>query len=210
MNYTKYIRMKIRHNPFPRVVLDGLTKLGIKIYPYHVFLEGLFDGVQHPLKVRQDEYELGFLGPQDMKVIASIPFREISHEELLTRLRERKMCFGVKQRGRLAAFTWCDVEECNFKGLRFQLNDDEAYLFDAHTMDSFRGKGIAPYLRYQLYKKLAKLGRYKLYSISLRFNAPSLRFKEKLNAKLIGSGLFIELFHGWHFSSISEKDIMRD
>ncbi|MBW2173573.1 MAG: hypothetical protein JRF64_02805 [Deltaproteobacteria bacterium] len=202
--------MKIRYNPFPRVVLDGLTKLGIKIDPYYVFREGLFDGVLPPLKVRQDEYELGFLGPEDMKVIASIPFREFSHEQLMTRLKEGKMCFGAKQRERLAAFTWCDVEECNCEGLRFQLKDDEAYLFDAHTMDSFRGKGIAPYLRYQLYKKLAKLGRTKLYSISIRFNAPSLKFKEKLNAKLIGSGLFIELFHRWHFSSISEKDIMRD
>jgi len=210
MHYTKYIRMKIRYNPFARVVLDGLTKLGIRIQPYYVVLEGLFGGALHDLEVLRNEYDLGFLEIEDMKVIASIPFREISHQELLTRLKKGNMCFGAKKEGNLAAFSWCDIDEFNFRGLRFPLRKNEAYLFDAHTMDSFRGEGIAPYLRYQLYKELAKSGRSRLYSVSDRFNASSLRFKRKLNAQVIGSGLFIELFNKWRFRSISEKNVVRE
>jgi len=167
-------------------------------------------GVVHDLEVQRNEYELGFLGLQDMKVIGSIPFREISYEEVLTRLKEGKMCFGAKQEGNLAAFSWCDIEEFNFKGLGFPLRKNEAYLFDAYTFDSFRGRGMAPYLRYQLYKELAKMGRHRLYSVSERFNASSLRFKRKLNARVIGSGLYVGIFDRWRFGSISEKDIVRE
>lgn len=210
MHYTKYIRMKMRYNPFPRVVLDGLAKLGIRIQPYYIVLEGLIDGVLHDLEVQRNEYELGFLGKEDMKVIGSIPFREISYKEVLTRLKEGKMCFGAKRDGQLAAFSWCDIEEFNFKGLGFPLRNNEAYLFDAYTFDSFRGMGMAPYLRYQLYKELAKLGRHRLYSISERFNASSLKFKTKLNARVIGSGLYVDILNRWRFSSIGEKHIVRE
>jgi len=210
MHYTKYIRMKMRYNPFPRIVLDGLAKMQIRIQPYYVVLEGLIDGVLDDLEVQRNEYEIGFLGIEDMNVIGSIPFREISYEDVLTRLEEGKMCFGAKRSGELAAFSWCDIEEFDFKGLGFPLRKNEAYLFDAYTFDSFRGRGLAPYLRYQLYKELGKLGRHRLYSISERFNASSLKFKRKLNAKVIGSGLCVDVLNRWHFSSIGEKDIVRE
>lgn len=209
MHYTKYIRMKIRYNPPPRVILDGLAKLGIRIQPYYVVLEGLSEGVLHDLEAQRNEYELGFLELQDMRVIGSIPFREVTYEELVTRLEEGKMCFGAKHAGELAAFSWCDMDRFNFKSLEFPLRKNEAYLFDAYTFDSFRGRGLAPYLRYQLYKELAKLGRHRLYSISERFNASSLKFKKKLNAEVIGSGLYIDILRKWRFSSIGEKDIVR-
>jgi hypothetical protein len=145
-----------------------------------------------------------------MPEMASIPFRQISLEVLLTRLKQGKMCFGAKHRGQIVAFSWCDLESFFFKGLPFKLRDDEAFLFDAHTLEAFRGRAIAPYLRYQQYKELAGLGRHKLYSISGRYNASWLKFKRKLNARLIGAGLLIELFDKWHFSSVSEKHIIRD
>jgi GNAT superfamily N-acetyltransferase len=183
------------------VVLDGLAKARIKIQPYYLFVEGLFDGGMPHLEAGFDEYELGFLGPRDMGSISAIPYRYIARERFLLRLKEGKRCFAAKHRGNIAAFTWCDMNECHYKGCRFQLEGDEAYLFDAYTIDSYRGKGLAPYVRYHLYKELAKLGRKTLYSVSERFNMSSIRFKTKLNAKLVGRGLFVELFWKWHFSS---------
>ena len=70
---------------------------------------------------------------------------------------------------------------------------------------SYRGKGIAPYIRYQLYKELTKLGRNKLYSISDFFNAPAIKFKKKLNAKSHKLILFIEIFNKWRFSLLIKK-----
>lgn len=201
MDYLRYVRSKIRHDPFVQVILDGLAKIGIKIQPYYLVVEGLSDKSIPHLETGFNEYELGFLGSKDMKVISAIPYRVFSEEQLLLRLKAGKMCFGVKHRGNIAAFTWCDLDECHYEGYRFPLKQDQAYLFDAYTLDSFRGKGIAPYIRYLLYKELAKTGRKTLYSISDRFNLSSIRFKRKLNAKLVGRGLSVVLFRKWRFSS---------
>jgi hypothetical protein len=41
---------------------------------------------------------------------------------------------------------------------------------------------------------------YRLYSISNCFNTPSIKFKKKLNAKLLELHLAVELFNKWHFN----------
>ena len=201
--YLKHIWGKIKYSPFIRLILDGLTRIGITVSPYYVVLEGLSNGSMKHLERGFDEYDIGFLGTQDMKEISIIPGpdRVFSEEELLLRLKEGKKCLGVKYRGEIVAFTWFDLVECSSMFYRFSLKKDEAYLFDAYTLMSFRGKGIAPYMRYQCYKELAKLGRNKLYSVSECFNTPSIRFKMKLNAKLLELGLFVELFKKWRFNS---------
>jgi len=79
-------------------------------------------------------------------------------------------------------------------------------LFDLYTLISFRGRGIAPYLRYQMYKELFRLGRKRLYSISNRYNTASIRFKTKLNAKILYSGVHLELLKRWHVSSRVKYD----
>ena len=134
-----------------------------------------------------------------MKTISSISGRHITEEYLLERLRNGQKCFGLKYRGELAAFTWCDFDKFSFKLCGFPLKDNEAYLFDAYTLMHFRGKGLAPYIRYQCYKELAKSDRHKLFSISEYVNTPSIKFKKKLNAKLIELHLSVELFRKWSF-----------
>lgn len=205
ISYVKYVRARIDRDPFVRIVLDGLAKARIKIQPFYLFVEGPFDGRLSHLEAGFDEYELGFLGPGDMGLISAIPYRYIPREKFLLRLKEGKRCFAAKHRGKIAAFTWCDMNKCHYKGCRFELEEDEAYLFDAYTIDSYRGKGLAPYVRYHLYGELAKLGRKRLYSVSERFNISSIRFKKKLNAQLVGRGLFVEFFWKWHFSSALKR-----
>jgi hypothetical protein len=63
-----------------------------------------------------------------------------------------------------------------------------------YTMDDFRGKNLAPYLRYKSYEILKELGRDKIYSVSVLFNSSAIRYKEKLNAKNLKLILYIELF----------------
>ncbi len=193
--------MKIRYDHPLGVILDILDKAGIKIVPYCLFLEKLtVSGLPH-VEAGFDDYSTTFLDSGDMKVVAEIPARNTSEEQLMQRLKEGKMCFGVKKDGQLVAFTWVDLHECHYKGYRFLLKEDEAYLFDVHTLMSFRGKGIAPYMRYELYKELAGLSRKTLYSISNRLHTSSVKFKMKLNAKAIDWGIHIELFKKSHFST---------
>jgi len=207
MEYLKYIIQKIRRNPNPRIILDGLNKLGIRIMPFYVFSEGHLSEAKHQMKNGFDEYDIGYLGPPDMGEMSEIPFRYICEKRLQKRLKQGNLCLGLRYHGELVAFTWCDLTRCNFTGLNFMLEEDEAYLFDAYTNPLFRGTGIAPYLRCRLYKKLADIGRHKLISVSEYFNTPSIKFKKKLKAKIIGKGLIIDLFNKWHFNSNFNKRV---
>ena len=105
-------------------------------------------------------------------------------------------------KGKIAAFTWCrfDVFDYGPKG-EFSLKKNEAYLFDMYTLRAFRGHDLAPFLRYRFYEELSKMGRDVLYSHSDYFNIPAVRFKSKLNAKIIMLCLYIRLFKRfrWHW-----------
>jgi hypothetical protein len=69
-------------------------------------------------------------------------------------------------------------------------------------MKAFRGKNLAPYLRYKSYDILKKMGRSKIYSVSAFFNSSAVRYKEKLNAKNLKLALYIEIFKKirWRFN----------
>jgi hypothetical protein len=198
MWFCERIKNKLRYSSFLRIVLDGIAKAGIRINLYYIVLEGLFNRSLLDLETGFDEYELCFLSPQDMKTISSIPGRNFTEESLLERLQNGQKCFGVKYRGEIAAFTWCNFDRCT-QWYKFPLKDNEAYLFDAYTLMHFRGKGLAPYIRYQCYKELAKSDRHKLFSISDYVNTPSIKFKKKLNAKFIELRLSVELFRKCSF-----------
>jgi len=199
MRYLEYVKHRIVYDSFPRLVLDILGVMGIEIQPFYLFVEGLYEGIEAQFENKFKDYALRFLGPDDIERIASLPERNFPKHIMLTRLQEGNICLGLEYQGNLAAFTWCDVKNCDYDGYRFPLKEDEAYLLDAHTLLSYRGKGIAPFLRYQLYKWLASSGRTKLYSISERFNKPAIRFKEKLNARIVDKGIYVRLFKRWKF-----------
>ncbi len=130
MGFCERFKNKLRYSSFLRIVLDGIAKTGIRINLYYIVLEGLFNRSLPHLETGFDEYELCFLSPQDMKTISSIPGRNFTEESLLERLQNGQKCFGVKYRGEIAAFTWCNFERCAH-GYKFPLKDNEAYLFDA-------------------------------------------------------------------------------
>lgn len=206
MNYWKYIWQKAKHSHPLRLVVDGLWKMGISVRPYYIYEERLSDVRISEWDGRFDAYELGFLDTQDMKVISSIPFRNASSlGQLLLRLREGKRCFGMRDGDKLVAFTWCDFNRFNFESVCFDLAEDEAYLFDMYTLAAYRGRGVAPYLRYQIYRKLDLMGKRILYSVSDCFNTPAVKFKLKLNARIIELGLLVELFGKWRFNRRIKK-----
>ena len=82
MSYLQHVMSKIRHDPLPRVILDSLAKTGLKIQPYYLFVEGLFEGTLPHLETGIEQFRLTYLGQDDMKVIASIPYRVFSEDTL--------------------------------------------------------------------------------------------------------------------------------
>ena len=189
-----------------RVIIDTLAKVGIIISPHYLVVEGLDTARLQHLAEGFADYQFGFLAPQDMPALANLPGRIWTEKELLTRLQEGQKCFGVKHGGAVVAFTWCSFAPYAFaKQKTLPLGDHEAYLFDAHTVEQYRGIGIAPTLRYRCYQELAKLGRTRCYSITAAFNIPAINFKKKLHAQVLELGLFIELWgHWWWHTRLRE------
>lgn len=171
-----------------------LYRLGINIAPYYLFREQYNEEVLPEFKNQKEEYRFEFLSHQDMKAIGESDIMRGDEQEYTSWLERGLKCIGAKHQGKIVAYGWIDLEECHFPGIRFQLKDNEAYLFNMFTAVPYRGKNIAVNLRHETYKALNELGRNTFYSISEVYNKPALRFKQKLNAKILKKGLFIELF----------------
>jgi ribosomal protein S18 acetylase RimI-like enzyme len=188
------LRDKFRH----RLVLQTLSRVlgckGIEIVPYYVTQEFL----KHETKPSVDP-ELGpvaacVLSPAEIEEVYTHPESKVMGGEE-TLLDERCLCFGLKVKGETAAYMWCNVQRCHSRLTRFPLKEDEAYLCSAVTFKAYRGKNLAPLLRYELYRYLNQMGRTNFYSITEVFNTPARKFKEKLGARHLRLGLHIGLFN---------------
>lgn len=195
--YLRKIKIKARYSHPLRLWFDALSKFGLRITPYYVVLEGLFGGTISTFEKPLGEYELGYLIEEDMPAVAAIPGRRLPLGSLRERLTIGQRCFGVKFQGQPVAFNWFDFEQFRFDQYQFKLKPNEVCLYDAYTDMDFRGRGLAPYIRYHSYKELERMGRHRIYSGSDYFNTSSLRFKQKLKAKLIELHLVIIFFKRW-------------
>jgi hypothetical protein len=194
-----HLLKKLHLYEFLKLIRRGLYSLGINIRLLYLVSEGLSDKDARNFKPDLDDYGIEFLDPKDMSEISILPGREVAEEHFLVRFEKGQKCLGIKNKGKIIAFTWCNFDKIGINLMRFPLNLDEAYLFDAYTLIPYRGKGVAPYLRYEMYKELNKLGKHKLYSYTDYFNTAAVKFKEKLNAKITGVYLIVALFKKWCF-----------
>jgi hypothetical protein len=155
----------------------------IDVHPFYIVQEGLSeeDGVN--VNPKLDPCNVLFLKPSEIKVISASPEVPQTEDVFLKRLSDGCLCIGIKHYDDIAAYMWCNLKECDSKLIRFNLSEDNAYLMDARTFSSYRGKNLAPYLRVQLYKHLRQMGRTKFISITSYLNTSAIRFKKKLNAK---------------------------
>jgi hypothetical protein len=194
------------HGLILRVSIDAASRLGLRIEPFDLFLEGL-GRAQAPLAPSGiEDCHAAFLLPGDMREVASMPGRESSEADLRARLESGQRCLGVKHGERIIAFTWCNLHACTIGEHRlFDLTDDEASLFDAYTVEPFRGRNLAPWMRYRCYEEMAKLGRHRCFSVTIVFNTPALRFKTKLGAEIIGRGVYIEVLGRSRFHFGAER-----
>ncbi len=184
----------VKKNPILSTIYFKVT-VAIEIVLFYVFHEYLVDDSELNLKPRLENLEIGFLKPVDIKMIALSDEVNESEEQLLNRLDNDCMCLGIKHKGSIAAYSWCNLRFFDYGSrLKFKLKDDEAYLFDARTFQSFRGKNLAPFLRYQLYLYLTEMGQTKFFSTSSILNTAAVKFKEKLQARKYRMYLYICFF----------------
>ena len=186
-----------------------LSSLGIMLNPYYVFQEGLFGEVPVEFDNELEDYETRFLCANDMKAYEEVYNTDGRHypaKKILDRLKKGNKCFIIKKDNKIIGYTWCDFTMFTYPpNFWFKINQDEVYLFDMYILKASRGKKIAPYLRYQCYHKLSEIGRHIFLSYSDYFNRPAIRFKEKLNARLLRMCLNIRLFDRFEWN-ITLKD----
>ena len=186
---------RLRHGLATQEILDGLARRGLVFYPYIVFEESpdaRFDRAPALEKLNARR-----LTEDDAEQLAAISVRSHDAEAIRKRFRRGDVGVGAFDGSTLVAYTWCDLERFGSigqKGSRRALAHDEAYLYDAFTLPAYRGHGLVPYLRSEVYKLMDAAGRRRLYSVSLFFNRSARRFKAKLGASAVELRLSINLF----------------
>jgi len=167
--------------------------IGIRIHPFVVVREG---EVSLDVAPPVEAYEFGFVTEADIADLIRLE-PGANQDEINTWFREGKLCFGVRDKSRLIAKMWCDLDEFNFAPNYRRLSTDEAYLYAAYTDPDYRGQGLAPMMRTAAYASLREIGRSKFYSYTDYFNTAARRFKAKLGAREESLRLHLALFGKW-------------
>jgi hypothetical protein len=190
----KKIQTKIRYGLTLDSISSVIQKIGVEFIPFYLFLEGINVPEITGLKRITSEYSFELLGPEDIKIIGTLD-AGYSEERFLALLDAGEKCIGLKHNGEIAAFMWINFKELSYKSTIIHLKSNEAYLWYMYTVKSYRGKNLAPCLRFKSYEILKEMDRDVLYSVSNYFNSPAIKFKQKLNAKKLKIILFIKLFN---------------
>lgn len=191
----------IRNGLFLFGLRNRLAQIGIDIDP-HYYVQEEFEPCEEPIvKGDASNYILKEISVEELKLVR---YRESDEDfNIMIKGMERgQLCIGLENNGEMAAYMFIELNDFEVKGRKFKLKLNEAYLLNMWTFHAYRGKNLAPYLRYQSYQLLKKKGRNIKYSTSDYFNKSTIKFKRKLNSKNLYLYLNIELFgkYSWNFT----------
>ncbi len=195
------IMTRLRHGLFLQSVRNKLITIGIDFSPYYWFQEGINMTKIPEIAGNAADYSAISLGPEDMEELTKIDKGWSGSEKKIPGLLDgTEKCIALKYKDEIAAFMWINLKEFKYKSIVIPLKSNEAYLTYMFTDERYRGKNLAPYLRYKSYEMLRAMGRDVFYSISIAFNTPAVKFKEKLDAKKVKLMMVIQLFNRFHWS----------
>lgn len=192
--YWNLIRNRFKHGMILFTVRNLLMRLGINIFPYYWVQEGA-ENIEEP-KIKGDpiDYPISYFDRNDILEIAKTK-TAYKPEVLLSQFDKGNKCIGLKHKGEIAAFMYVQFDDVHINKKRvFKLKNDEVYLELMYTYNEFRGRNLAPYLRYKCYKLINRERNNKIYSISAYFNNPAQKFKKKLKARNLALYVYIEIF----------------
>jgi RimJ/RimL family protein N-acetyltransferase len=162
-------------------------------------MEEFYDDQQNlNIPLAKEDSEISILTRDDMALLGNNKESNVTTQELIRLLEGGCLGLAFRYKGKIAAYSWCDLNYINFKGRIVALKPNEACLFDARTYKAFRGKNLAPYVRHELCRLLNKRGIDRFFSITLWSNTASMKFKQKLGAKPIELFLYVGLFRKFH------------
>ncbi|MBR9844755.1 MAG: GNAT family N-acetyltransferase [Algicola sp.] len=195
----KVISEVIKNGLFLQGVRHALAKIGIDIMPYYWVKEEVIPTETPKLRTDQS-FTFKVLEKHDLSEVI-IATDSINERKIHQSFADGQECVGLTYNDEIAAYMFIELNDFEIKNRKFKLNTDEAYLLNMYTLPNFRGKNLAPFLRYACYRHLEKRQVVHKFSVSNYFNKSAIRFKEKLNSKPQKLYLNIELFKSvqWNF-----------
>ncbi len=191
---------KLKYSTWLRLFFDFLAKMGIRITPYFVAQEKPGAGALGGMADGFEAFRFRVLTPGDMAGLSRIPGRSITERHLIQRLEKGHFCFGLMKGGDIVAFSWVNPQEGRSELCSFALRTHEAYFYDLYTVPAWRGNRLALHMRYHAYRYLFRQGLTEFYSVHDALNTPAVKFKQKLQARLIYKGVSLKLFNRYKYN----------
>jgi hypothetical protein len=200
----KWISNIIKHGLFWHGVRNNLAKIGLDFMPYYWVKEATSPITPPQIRGEDNGFEISTFGELEINHIKSTIIG-IEQKDLLADLKNGEICIGLKNKGEIAAYMFIKRKPFTFRKRFFDLKSTESYLHSMYTFENYRGKNLAPYLRYHSYKVLEEKGVTDYLSVSEYFNKSTIKFKKKLNSKPVKLFLSLVLFKRWTINFTLKK-----
>ncbi len=189
----QWITNIIKYGLFWHGVRNNLAKLGFDIMPYYLVREATEKFNTPEIRGDSKDFELSVFGEKEILYIKDTIIG-IEQKDLIADLKRGEVCFGLKHGENIAAYMFIKRKSFTFRKRQFNLKSNESYLHSMYTFEDYRGKNIAPFLRYHSYTYLEHEGVDTFLSISEYFNKSTIRFKQKLKSKPLKLFLSVVFF----------------
>jgi hypothetical protein len=183
----------MRHGLFLHGVRNQLAKIGIDIMPYYWVQEATEPITPPNIRGDASGFKVSYFGEEEIKEVKSTIIG-IEGKDLLDDLKNGQLCIGIKHNENIAAYMFIKRENFTFRKKTFELKENESYMHSMYTFESYRGKNLAPFLRYNCYELAKEKGINVNYSVTEYFNKSTIKFKKKLNSKPVKLLVSIVLF----------------
>lgn len=180
-------------------IRNRLAGIGVDITPYYWVQEEAEPCKEPIIKGNTKDFVIKYLTKEDVQLIATQVPKTLG-DDLIKGFENGQLCVGLEHENNIAAYTFVELNDFTFNYRTFELKNNEVYLLNMWTFHGYRGRNLAPYLRYKSYQLLKDQGRDVKYSVTNYFNKSSIKFKNKLNSKHLKLYLSIVLFKKYHWN----------
>lgn len=185
-------------------IRNRLALIGFDFKPYYWVQEETEECKEPKIKGDCSEYIVRYLNYDEI-CLMTVNLPDSLGKDLINGYNNGQLCIGVEYKNEIAAYTFIELNDFSFNRRFFKLKNNEAYLLNMWTFHPYRGKNLAPYLRYHCYQLLKEKGIDVKYSITEYFNKSSIKFKNKLNSRHLKLFLSIVLFKKYHWNFLLKE-----
>ncbi len=198
----------VRSRGLPFLVRAALLRLGIRCSIFYWIEERSSSHTGRMLPPLPDGFLIKTLGADEVTTISQWDAKgaPIGGAEMHNHLAGGARCIGLLRGDEIVGFSWYALDRAISDIWPVALQQNEAYLFNMYIRPEVRGLQLAPILRHHTYRLLAEMGRDTCYSITLAINKPSWRFKQKLGARKLFTGVHLEVIDKWQRSWVVHRE----